>query len=119
MAMFAFPVRSAMVAGQGVLSTGFVVAGTDVALTISSFIAVEVIEPLFAAAWERAVVAVMRVLAIVHVSVETVVAVEPRSGAKEHAADEPVGAVIPVGGTVVRSVIKVPVRTNGRSADTH
>ena len=39
-----------MVAGQGVLSASFVVAGTDVALTVSSVITVKVIEALLAAA---------------------------------------------------------------------
>jgi hypothetical protein len=49
----------------------------DVALPIARFVAVEVVERRFTARWQRPVVAVMRVEAVVYMPVKAVVAVEP------------------------------------------
>ena len=59
-------------------------------------------------------------MAIVEVMIDMAVEMfwpmEPRSGSDEHAAYEPLGAVVPIGGTIVRRLLIVSVRANrGRS----
>jgi len=46
-------------------------------------------------------------------------AVEPRSGADEHATDEPIRAVVAIGRAGVRVIIVVAVSADGRDAYTH
>lgn|SRR5579862_4947610 len=65
----------------------------------------------------RPMIAVVRVEMIIYVSVEIVVAMEPRSGSDENASAEPVGTVIAKGSTVVGRVIVITVGTNRFHSD--
>jgi len=89
----------------------------DVALAIASFIALEVLKGLRAARRHRSTVAVVRIVAVVDVSVKTVGAVEPGAGADEDATSEPVGSIVAVGGAVVRGVVEVSIGANRSCAD--
>jgi arginine exporter protein ArgO len=101
------------IAGKRVLAACLMGCVADVALSVASFIALEVVEGTRTATWERTVVTIMGVIAVVYVAVKTARAVEPGAGAKEHAADEPVGAVVTVRSAIVRSVVEVAIRANG------
>jgi hypothetical protein len=89
----------------------------DVALTVAGFIPLEVLEGLSAVIGEGAVVAVTGVIAVIHVPVEAVRAVEPGTGAEEDAADEPVGPIVAVGRAVIGCVVVVAIGADRRSAD--
>src|ERR1700722_20696517 len=61
----------------------------------------------------RASIAVLNVETAVHSTVKAGRAVKPRAGADEETVDEPVGAVVAVRSSVVRSVVIVSVGTCG------
>jgi len=101
------------VAGKRVLTTRLMGCVADMALSVASFIALEVVEGTRSATGDWTVVAVAGVKAIVHVAIKAMRAVEPGASAEEHAADEPVGAVVTVRSAIVRSVVEVAIRANG------
>ena len=80
-----------MLAGRLVIGVAYV------AFAIAGFVALEVIEPLRSTAWERAVIAVVGIKAVVNMAVEAGVPVKPGAGADEDSAEKPVGAVVAVG----------------------
>jgi len=96
-----------------VLPGRFMIGVADIALAIASFVTLEVVESLGAAAWKRAIVAMMGVKAVIDMAVEAGVPVEPGSGADEEPTFKPVGAVVAIGSTVVGRVVKVAVGANG------
>jgi len=108
---------AAAVSGKGVLAAGIVASLTYVALAVACFISLEVVEALRAALGERAVVAVAGIEAVIYVSVEAGVAMEPWAGADEDSANEPVGAVIAVRCAVIRRIVEVSVRAHRSDAD--
>ena len=81
-----------------VLVGGLVAGVADMALEIVRFVAVEVVEGVLAAVGKWAVVAMMRVVAVVDVTVKPAGAVEPGTRSDEDAAVEPVRAVVAVRG---------------------
>jgi hypothetical protein len=85
------------------------VGGADVSLAIAGFVGLEVIEGLGATFRQRPVVAVMWIVTVVDVAVVAVMTVVPGPGSDEDAADEPVGAVVAIGRTVVGRVIEVAI----------
>ena len=89
------------------------------ALAVAGLIGLEVIERSGAARGHRAVVAVVRVVAVIDVAVEAVWAVEPWAGTDEDATEEPVRAVVTVRSAVVRWIVEVAVRTDWRGTDIH
>src|ERR1700744_1238971 len=91
----------------------------DVALAVASLVGLEVVEWGCAAWRHRAVIAVVRIVAVVDVAVETVRAVEPWAGTDEDATEEPVRAVVTVRSAVVRWIVEVAVRTDWRGTDIH
>jgi hypothetical protein len=68
----------------------------DVALPIAGFIPLEVGERPRTALRQRAVIAVVRIVAVIDVTVVAAGAVEPWARPDEHAAQEPIRAVIAV-----------------------
>src|SRR5258708_5793379 len=88
-----------------------------VAAPITHLVSVEVIEGLVSTLRMWTSVAVMWIEAVINVAVEVVGAVEPRPGSDEHAAAEPLGPVVPVGGTVVWGEIVVAVRASRLCSD--
>jgi len=93
------------------------VAAACVAAAVTHLVSVEVIEGLVSTCRKWTTVAVMWVEAVINVAVEVVGAVEPRAGSDEDAAAEPLGAVVPVGGTIVWGMVEVAIRANRRRSD--
>src|ERR1700722_853807 len=88
------------------------IAVAGVASAVARFVAMEVVEGLFAALRHRSAVAVMRVVAVVDMAVEVVLAAVPVAGANEDSAVKPVGPVVAVGRAVVGSLVVVAVRAD-------
>jgi len=92
-----------------------------VALAIARFIAFEVgcctlVRGSLAAFWRWTFVAVLGIEAVIHVAVKVGRTVKPVSGTDEATADEPLGAIVAVGGAVVGSVVVVAVGAAGLGA---
>ncbi len=64
-----------------------------------------------AASWHGAVISVVGMEVVIHVSVEVRRAMEPRASTDEDAARKPFGAVVAIGRAVIRSGVVVAVRT--------
>ena len=103
--------------GEGVFSAAIVATGSYVAFPIARFVCVEVVELPFSTARQGSIVAMMRVKAVVDVAVEPVRAVKPRTSAKKHPANKPVGPIVAIGGAVIWGIVKVPIRANGSHSD--
>jgi hypothetical protein len=84
------------------------------ALSVTRFVALEVSEGLRAAGRHRAVVAIMRIIAVVDMAIEAVRAMEPGTGSEEQPADEPIRAIVPIRSAVVRGIVEVPIRAHRR-----
>jgi hypothetical protein len=104
-------------AGEGVFSAAIMATGAYVASPIPRFVCVEVVESRFPVARQRAVVTVTRVKAVVNVPEPAGTAVKPRTGAKKHPANKPVGPIVAIGSTVIWGIVEVPVRANRRDSD--
>jgi hypothetical protein len=52
---------------------------------------------------------VVRIVAVINVTVEAVRPMKPGPGADENSASEPIRTVVPIGGAVIGRVIEVPV----------
>jgi hypothetical protein len=110
-------VAVAVISGECVFTAGSVVAIACVAAAVARLVTVEVVELLFAAPGQGAVVAVTRVVAVVYVSVKVAGAVVPAAGTDEDPAIKPVRPVIAVGRAVVRGVVKVAVGADWLHSD--
>jgi hypothetical protein len=86
---------------------------SGVTVSITCFISAETIEGMFAAFRERAVITVTRIVAIIYVAIETVMTVEPGSCSDEDAVQEPIGAVVAVGCTIVWRIVEIAIGTVG------
>jgi hypothetical protein len=82
--------------------------------SIACLISLEVGKRMIAAGGQGADIAVMRIEAVIHVTIEAVGAVEPGAGTDENAANEPVRPVIAIRGAIIRRIVEVPVRAIGR-----
>jgi hypothetical protein len=91
-----------------------VVAGmrNDVAFPVASFVRLEVAERLSSARGQRSFVTVVRIVAVIDVTLEAVGAMEPWARPDEYSAHEEIGSIVAVGSTGIRSIVKVPVRAN-------
>src|ERR1039458_3733574 len=97
---------------------------SNVATSIPSFGGLEVAGCWVAAAflavlWQCTFVAVLWVVAIVHMAVEVFVAMKPWSGADKDTAIEPLRAVVAVGSTAIRRVVIETIRTGGGVGSGH
>ena len=108
---------AAAVPGKGMFTASIVSSRAYVALAVAGFISLEVIEAGGTALREGAVVAITGIEAVIYVSVEAGVAVEPGTGADEEPAHEPVGAVVAVWRAVIGRVVEVSVRAHRSDAD--
>jgi hypothetical protein len=93
-----------------VFAFGAVAGVAYVALWVTCFVAVEVVEGLLTVLGHRSGVAMTRIVTVVYVTVEATAAVIPGTGSDEEAACEPVGPIVTVGGAGVGSVVEVSVR---------
>jgi hypothetical protein len=83
-----------------------------VASPIPRLVPLEVIELLRPAPRQGSTVTVMRIEAVVHMSVKAVWAMKPGPSAKEHSAHKPIRPVVAVGGAVIGCVVEVPIRAS-------
>jgi hypothetical protein len=104
------------ITGQGVFTAAIMAGVAEVASSIPRLISMEMIELLRPALRQRPMVAVVGIVAVIYVAVKTVRAVEPGPGSNKYTAREPVRSIVAIGGAVVGSVIKVPIRAYGRAA---
>jgi hypothetical protein len=102
-------VAAAVISGESVFIARVVVTVAGVASPIARLVAVEVVELLCATLRQRSPVTVMRIVAVVDVTVKVFGAVEPAASADEHSVDEPIGPVVAVGCAVIWSVVEVPI----------
>jgi hypothetical protein len=61
----------------------------------------------------------MRIEAVIHVTMETRGAVEPRAYTDKHAVNEPIRSIVSIRSTVIWRVIEISIRTDGRNPDIH
>ena len=109
---------AAMVARECMfLAARVVLMNRYVPMPVTRFISLEVIKGGSSARRKRPVIAVTRIVPVVHVAHPSRRTVEPWSSTDEDSSHEPVGAVITVRRAVVRGVIEVTIRTNRRCAD--
>jgi hypothetical protein len=94
-----------------VFAAAVMARGSNVPEAISGFVGVKVGERTFPSIGNGAHITVVRIKAIVYVSVEAARSTKPWSHSNKRAANEPVGSVIPVGGTAVRGIVKVAIGT--------
>jgi hypothetical protein len=101
-----------MVSRQSVFAAGVMARVACVASPVARLVTVEVVEPLLTALRHRSVVTVVWIKAVVDVAVKPARAVEPGTGAKEHPANKPIRSIVAVRGTVIGSIVEVPVRAH-------
>jgi hypothetical protein len=109
---------SAVFITTAVFGSRFVVSGAYVPLTVAGFVWLEMREGLRPAFRQRTMIAVVRIVAVIDVAVEAVRTVKPGAGTDKDSADEPVGAVVAVGGALVRCIVEVAVWTYRSNPDT-
>jgi hypothetical protein len=102
------------IAGKCVFTAAIVSGIAYVALPIPRLVGVEMVEPLFPALRQWAVVSVVRIKAVVDVAIEAARSMKPGAGSDKYPAKKPVGPVVAVGSAVVRCVIEVPIRAYRR-----
>ena len=97
---------------------------SDVPASIAHFISLEVVgwsgmfrRGFLPAGGHRALVTVIGMEVVIDMTVKVGGTMKPRASANEDAAVKPLGAVVAVGGTTVRSSVVVAVRTVGGDAD--
>jgi hypothetical protein len=100
---------AAVISGEGVFIVRVMIAGACVASPIARFVAVEVVEGLFAAVGHRPSVAVAGIIAVIDMAVEVARAAEPVASADKHPVHKPIGPVVAVGCAVIGSVVEVAV----------
>lgn len=100
-----------------VLPASVVIGVSHMAPPVTGLVGVESIERMFPTLGQRAVIAVMRVEAVVDVAVESVRTVKPRSGADKNAVEEPVRTIIAVRSAIIRRILEVPVWAYGLRAN--
>lgn len=86
-------------------------------LAIPCLIPLEMRKRLRTALRHRSNITVMGIVPVIHVAVETVRPVVPRSRPKEYPADKPIRPIVSIGGTVIRRIVKVPIGTHRRHAN--
>ena len=86
----------------------------NITVPVTRFVGLEMIEGGRTPFRQRAVVAVTRVITVIHMTYPACRPVKPGPCTNKHAANKPIGAVIAVGSAVIRSVIKIAIRTDRR-----
>jgi hypothetical protein len=111
--------RTTPISGEGMFSLSFMASIAYVASPIPRFVSPEVVEAFRPALGQRSNVTVMRIVAVVDVSVKLVTTVKPGASSKKHPAHKPIGPIVAVGSAVIRGVVEVPVRTRGSRSDVY
>jgi hypothetical protein len=101
-----------------VFTAAFMSGYSNVPATISRFIGVKMGKRVFPSTGKGAHITVVRIEAIVDMPVEAARPMKPWSRSNEDTAGEPVGSVIPVGGTIIGRIVKVTIGTVRSQPDT-
>lgn len=83
---------------------------SNVALRVPRLVCMEVIERLLPAARHWTGVAMARIVAVVDVAIKAARTVEPGSTSNENPTSEPIRPIVPVGRTIIGSIVVVSVR---------
>jgi hypothetical protein len=103
---------------SGAVFSGPVMAGVAyMALPVPRLVCVKVVKRLLPAMRHRSGIAVMRVVAVVYVTIKAVMTVKPWASADEYPVTVPIRPVISIDGTVIRSVVVIPVGTSRLNTD--
>jgi len=108
---------AASISGQGVFAATVMAGVAYVPAPVPRLIAVEVVELHCSAFRHRPSVSVVRVIAVVHVAIESATAVKPWTGSQEHSTSKPVGPVVPVRGAIVGCIVEIPIRAYRRHSN--
>jgi hypothetical protein len=106
-------VPTTSISGEGVFAPRFMAGIADIASPIPRLVSLEVVEALRPVLGQRSSVPVMRIIAVVDVTIEAARAVKPGTGTKEYPANKPIGPIVAVRSTVIWGIVEVPVRTHG------
>jgi hypothetical protein len=87
------------------------------ALTIPGLVPMKMVERLLPALRPRPYVTVMRIVSVIDVAVEAVMAMKPGAGSDEHPAGEPIRPIVTIRSTVIGSIVEVPIRAYWRCSD--
>jgi hypothetical protein len=104
---------------QCMFSAGIVSSMPNVSMPIASLIPLEVVELLRSTPRQRSTIAIMRVIPVIHVSVEPTRPMEPRPRADKHSTIEPVRPIVPIWCAIIRCIVEVPIRAIRRGPNAH
>ena len=110
---------TAPIPGECVFSPRFMAGVAYVASPIPRFVSLEVVEAPRTALRQRSIVTVMRIKAVVDMTVEAVRSVKPGPSSNKQPANKPIGPIIAVWSAVIWGIVEVPVRTHGSHADVY
>jgi hypothetical protein len=108
---------STPISGERVFATRIMAGIACMALAIAGLVAVKVVELLFPTTWQRSVISVVRIEAVVNMAVKAAWAVKPGARSEEYPADKPIGTVVAIGSTVIRLIVEVPIGAHGSHSD--
>ncbi len=99
--------------GSGAVFTAPIMAGIAyVAMGIMRLVGVEIVVRLLPAFWIGSFVAVARIVAVVDMAIEMIVAVIPGAGSYEHSSNEPIRPIVAVRCAVIGSKVIVAIRAD-------
>jgi hypothetical protein len=104
---------------RAMFAAALVVGLAYMPLSIPSLIALEVPEWLCAALRHRPPVPQAGVIPVVDVAIEASRSVEPRAGANEETAIEPIRSIVAIRGAAIRGIVVISIRTSRRDANPH
>ena len=107
------------ISGKGVFSLPFMASIAYVASSIPRLVSVEVVEAFRPALRYRSSVTVMRIIAVVDMAEKAARTMKPGASPKKHPANKPIGPIVTVRSTVIRSIVEIPVRTHGSRSDVY
>src|ERR1700735_687560 len=103
---------------SGTVFTARIVACVSyMALPIPRLVALEVREGMRTALRHRSHIAVMGIVAVIHVAVETMISMEPGTGADEYPASKPIRPIVDIGSAAIRGIVEVPLRAHGSDSN--
>jgi hypothetical protein len=110
---------TATISRERVFTSRFMPSVTYVASAIPRLVTLKVVETLRPALRQRSNVSVMRIKAVVDMAVKAVTAVKPGTSSNKYPANKPIGTIVTVRSTVIRSIVEVPIRAHGSHSDVY
>jgi hypothetical protein len=110
-------VTASVLIAAAVFGSWTVAGVAHVALSITAFVSVKVIERFRSVLRQRAVIPVVGIIAIIDVAVPAMMAVIPGASSDEDSTDEPIGTIVAVRGAFIRGIVKVSVWADRSDSD--